>query len=53
MHLQNNIGCTDCHDPHNPKESQFLMKRPVELLLCFKVTAVAKLRLFFLHPPGQ
>jgi DmsE family decaheme c-type cytochrome len=25
-HLQNNVGCTDCHDPHNPKENQFLMK---------------------------
>ena len=26
-----------------------VMKRPVELLFCFKVTAVAELRLFFLH----
>ena len=25
-HLQNNVGCTDCHSPHYPKESQFLMK---------------------------
>ena len=25
-HLQNNVGCTDCHDPHHAKESQFLMK---------------------------
>jgi len=25
-HLQNNVGCTDCHDPHHAKESQHLMK---------------------------
>jgi DmsE family decaheme c-type cytochrome len=25
-HLQNNVGCTDCHDPHHARESQFLMK---------------------------
>ena len=25
-HLQNNVGCTDCHDPHHATESQFLMK---------------------------
>jgi len=25
-HLQNNVSCTDCHDPHHAKESQFLMK---------------------------
>ena len=25
-HLQNNVGCTDCHDPHHAKEAQFLMK---------------------------
>ncbi len=25
-HLQNNVGCTDCHSPHHAKESQFLMK---------------------------
>jgi DmsE family decaheme c-type cytochrome len=25
-HLQNNVGCTDCHDPHRAKESQHLMK---------------------------
>jgi DmsE family decaheme c-type cytochrome len=25
-HLQNNVGCTDCHDPHYAKESQFLLK---------------------------
>jgi len=25
-HLQNNVGCTDCHDPHHAREDQFLMK---------------------------
>ena len=25
-HLQNNVGCTNCHDPHYPKEEKFLMK---------------------------
>lgn len=25
-HLQNNVGCTDCHSPHHAKENQFLMK---------------------------
>lgn len=25
-HLQNNVGCTDCHDTHHAKESQYLMK---------------------------
>jgi len=33
-HLQNGVSCTDCHDPHHAKESQFLMKdnQPV---LCY------------------
>jgi len=26
VHLQNNVGCTDCHDPHHAKEGPFLMK---------------------------
>ena len=25
-HLQNNVSCIDCHDPHRPKEAKFLMK---------------------------
>src|SRR5579862_2964741 len=25
-HLQNNVSCTDCHDPHHAKESDHLMK---------------------------
>jgi DmsE family decaheme c-type cytochrome len=25
-HLQNNVGCIDCHDTHHAKESQYLMK---------------------------
>jgi DmsE family decaheme c-type cytochrome len=33
-HLQNNVGCTDCHDPHHAKESQFLMKEK-QPLLCY------------------
>lgn len=26
VHLQNGVSCTDCHDPHHAKESQFLLK---------------------------
>jgi DmsE family decaheme c-type cytochrome len=26
VHLQNGVGCTDCHDPHHARESQFLLK---------------------------
>ncbi|HUI75404.1 MAG TPA: DmsE family decaheme c-type cytochrome [Candidatus Acidoferrum sp.] len=25
-HLQAGVSCIDCHDPHHPKESQYLMK---------------------------
>jgi DmsE family decaheme c-type cytochrome len=25
-HLQNGVGCIDCHSPHHAKESQYLMK---------------------------
>ena len=25
-HLQNNVSCIDCHDPHRAKEAKFLMK---------------------------
>ena len=34
VHVQNNVSCVDCHSPHHPKESQFLMreKQPV---LCY------------------
>ncbi len=31
-HLQNNVSCIDCHSPHHPKESQFLMKEKTPLL---------------------
>lgn len=34
VHLQNNVGCTDCHDPHATKETQFLM-REKQPLLCY------------------
>jgi DmsE family decaheme c-type cytochrome len=33
-HLQNNVGCTDCHSPHHAKESQRLMKEK-QPLLCY------------------
>jgi DmsE family decaheme c-type cytochrome len=33
-HLQNNVGCTDCHDPHHAKESQRLLKEK-QPLLCY------------------
>jgi DmsE family decaheme c-type cytochrome len=26
VHLQNGVGCTDCHDPHHAKEKDFLLK---------------------------
>lgn len=26
VHLQNNVSCIDCHSPHHPQESQYLMK---------------------------
>jgi DmsE family decaheme c-type cytochrome len=26
VHVQNNISCVDCHSPHHPKETQFLMR---------------------------
>ena len=25
-HLENNVGCVDCHDPHHARESQYLVK---------------------------
>ena len=31
-HLQNNVSCVDCHSPHRPQESQFLMKEKTPLL---------------------
>jgi len=31
-HLQNNVSCIDCHSPHHPKESRFLMKEKTPLL---------------------
>jgi len=33
-HLQNGVGCTDCHDPHRAKESQYLLKEK-QPLLCY------------------
>jgi DmsE family decaheme c-type cytochrome len=33
-HLQNNVGCTDCHSPHHAKESQGLMKE-AQPKLCY------------------
>jgi DmsE family decaheme c-type cytochrome len=34
VHLQNGVGCTDCHDPHHAKESQFLLKEK-QPTLCY------------------
>jgi DmsE family decaheme c-type cytochrome len=34
VHLQNNVGCVDCHDPHRPGETQFLMKQK-QPTLCY------------------
>jgi DmsE family decaheme c-type cytochrome len=34
-HLQNNVGCTDCHSPHHAKESQSLMKEK-QPQLCYR-----------------
>lgn len=34
VHLQNSVGCTDCHDPHHAKESQFLLKEK-QPTLCY------------------
>jgi len=25
-HVQNNVSCVDCHSPHHPKETQYLMR---------------------------
>lgn len=33
-HLQNGVSCTDCHDPHHAKESEFLMKEK-QPVLCY------------------
>ncbi|HVN07675.1 MAG TPA: DmsE family decaheme c-type cytochrome [Patescibacteria group bacterium] len=34
VHVQNNVSCIDCHSPHHPKETQFLMKEP-QPQLCY------------------
>ena len=34
IHLQNNVSCVDCHDPHRPKEIQYLMREP-QPVLCY------------------
>jgi DmsE family decaheme c-type cytochrome len=34
VHLQNGVACTDCHDPHHAKESQFLLKEK-QPTLCY------------------
>jgi DmsE family decaheme c-type cytochrome len=33
-HLQNNVGCVDCHDPHRPGENEFLLKEK-QPTLCY------------------
>ena len=34
QHAQNGVSCIDCHDPHHPKESQYLLKEK-QPLLCY------------------
>lgn len=34
QHLQNGVSCIDCHDPHHPKQSQYLL-REKQPLLCY------------------
>ena len=34
VHVQNNVSCVDCHSPHHPKETQFLM-RQAQPQLCY------------------
>ena len=33
-HVQNNVSCVDCHSPHHPKETQYLM-RTKQPQLCY------------------
>jgi DmsE family decaheme c-type cytochrome len=40
-HLQNNVACTDCHDPHHAKESQFLLIK-AQPELCYACHAKMK-----------
>jgi DmsE family decaheme c-type cytochrome len=40
-HLQNNVGCIDCHSPHHAKESQRLMKEK-QPQLCYGCHLEAK-----------
>ncbi len=40
-HLQNNVGCADCHSPHHAKENQFLMKEKTPQL-CYGCHLEAK-----------
>jgi len=34
VHVQNNVSCVDCHSPHHPRETQFLMRQP-QPQLCY------------------
>src|SRR5271155_1456369 len=34
VHVQNNVSCVDCHSPHHPKETQYLM-REKQPQLCY------------------
>jgi DmsE family decaheme c-type cytochrome len=40
-HMQNNVSCIDCHSPHHPKETQFLMKEKTPQL-CYGCHLEAK-----------
>jgi DmsE family decaheme c-type cytochrome len=53
-HLQNNVGCTNCHDPHNPKQTEFLLKQSTPQLCygCHLETKQQFARTFH-HPVDQ
>jgi DmsE family decaheme c-type cytochrome len=40
-HLENNVGCVDCHSPHHARETQFLMKEK-QPQLCYGCHLEAK-----------
>ena len=51
-HLQNNVGCTECHDPHYPKEAQHLMKEK-QPLLCYTCHLETKQQLKSYFPSSR
>lgn len=54
VHLQNNVACTDCHDPHHAKESQFLLiKAQPELCYTCHLKMKAQFNMPFHHRVGE